>query len=145
MKSKKPYFFFLSLTVAALLLFVVSRFFHDPQITMGKTNDMFEVADVKNGASISHACTACHNLHKGEPHKVGPNLFGVVGANIARQPDYTYTDALLEKKGARWTIDNLDEWLENPSTFARGTKMAFGGILDPQDRMDLIAYLATLK
>lgn len=145
MKSHKTYLFFFSLIIVVLVLIYISHFFHQPQINIGKTNDMFDVADVKHGASISRACTACHSLEKGEPHKVGPNLFGVVGAKIARLNDFTYTDSLLAKKDDHWTIDNLDEWLRNPSDFAPGTKMAFGGLLDPQDRMDLIAYLATLK
>lgn len=148
MKSNKSFLLFFSLIIVALILIYVFRLFFQPHIDsvdIGKTNDMFDVADVKHGATISRACTACHSLEKGEPHKVGPNLFGVVGAKIARLNDFTYTDSLLAKKDNHWTIDNLDEWLRNPSDFAPGTKMAFGGLLDPQDRMDLIAYLATLK
>jgi cytochrome c len=40
-----------------------------------------------------------------------------------------------------WTEDVLFKYLENPLTFMKGTKMAFAGLKDPQDRKDVIAYL----
>ena len=35
----------------------------------------------------------------------------------------------------------LLKYLENPLTFMPGTKMAFAGLKDEQDRKDLIAFL----
>ena len=43
--------------------------------------------------------------------------------------------------GLVWTEDVLFKYLENPLTFMKGTKMAFAGLKDPQDRKDVIAYL----
>ena len=44
-------------------------------------------------------------------------------------------------KGLTWTEDVLLKYLENPLTFMPGTKMAFAGLKDEQDRKDLIAFL----
>ena len=46
-------------------------------------------------------------------------------------------------KGLVWTDEVLFKYLENPLTFMQGTKMAFAGLKDEQDRRDVIAYLKT--
>ena len=35
--------------------------------------------DAAKGAKVFKKCKACHTAQKGGKHKVGPNLFGVVG------------------------------------------------------------------
>ena len=40
-----------------------------------------------------------------------------------------------------WTTDVLFKYLEDPKAFMPGTKMAFPGIKDAQDRANLVAYL----
>jgi cytochrome c len=40
-----------------------------------------------------------------------------------------------------WTEEVLFKYLEAPLTFMPGTKMAFAGLKDEQDRKDVIAYL----
>lgn len=108
-------------------------------------NDMLNVADPKMGEKVIQLCTACHSLKpEGEPGKVGPSLYAIVGAPIARRADYDYSDGLKRLRGRIWTTDALYEWLHDPAGFAPGTKMMFNGLLDPQDRMDLISYLITL-
>ncbi|MGZ3650652.1 MAG: c-type cytochrome [Bdellovibrionota bacterium] len=108
-------------------------------------NDMLNVADPKRGELISHGCLACHNLGTGEKNKIGPNLFGVVGRGIATKEGFEYSPAFAALRGRTWTTDELYEFFRDPSAFAPGTKMTFGGLGDPQDRMDLIAFLMTLR
>lgn len=109
-------------------------------------NDMLNVADPKKGKTIAQLCMACHSFQaSGAPGKVGPILYGVVGAPIAGRSDFEYSPALRALKGRTWTTDELYEWLRNPAGYAPGTRMMFNGLLDPQDRMDLIAYLMTLR
>ena len=36
-------------------------------------------ADVGRGENAAKKCAACHTFGKGEPNRVGPNLYGVVG------------------------------------------------------------------
>jgi cytochrome c len=108
-------------------------------------NDMLAAASVFNGHALSHECAICHTFDKGGPDKVGPNLFGIVGAHMARDPRYSYSFVLRTMKDRIWTVDALDQWLKQPAAYVPGTVMSYGGMLDPQDRMDLIAYLMTLK
>ena len=39
-----------------------------------------EAADVKKGKKVYRKCVACHSIKKGARHKIGPNLFGIVGS-----------------------------------------------------------------
>ncbi len=48
-------------------------------------------------------------------------------------------------KDKKWGNQELSDFLANPKKFIPGNKMSFAGIKDPQDRANLIAYLATLK
>lgn len=106
---------------------------------------MLAAASVKNGHDISLTCGVCHTFDKGGPDQTGPNLFGIVGAKHAHEKGFAYSDALRKMEKRLWTTDELDKWLKEPGSYAPGTKMAFGGLLDPQDRADVIAYLQTLK
>lgn len=102
-------------------------------------------ADAKKGQQIAKVCQQCHTFGKGEPNKIGPNLFGVMEENIASVPGYQFSEALLKHKGEKWDPDKLNEWLHNPQSFASGTKMSFPGLPKVQDRADVIAYLQSLK
>lgn len=113
-----------------------------------QANDLLNAADPKMGATLAKSCMACHSFNQGDTEKkVGPNLFGIVGAVVGSKEHFAYSEALLamKKRGAIWTTDELYEWLRDPEGYAPGTIMSYGGMLDPQDRMDLIAYLMTLK
>ena len=102
-------------------------------------------ADPKKGEQIAKVCLTCHTFKKGEPNKIGPNLFGIMDENIATVPGYQFSSALLKDKGEKWDPDKLNVWLHNPQDFAKGTKMAFPGLPKVQDRADVIAYLESLK
>jgi cytochrome c len=103
-------------------------------------------ADATRGQKVAQVCLQCHTFNKGEPNKIGPNLFGVVaGENIASVAGYTFSPALLKFKDKKWDPDELNVWLFQPQQFAPGTKMTFVGLPKEQDRADVIAYLETLK
>lgn len=88
-------------------------------------------------------CKTCHTFEQGGRHGVGPNLWNVHGQPAAAQPGYTYSPALLES-GIVWDNAALDAYLENPRALVPGGKMSFAGLRDPEDRGEVIAYLATL-
>ena len=102
-------------------------------------------ADAAEGESAARACQACHTLDKGGAHRVGPNLWNVVGRPIAEAEGYAYSDALKAKSGETWTYEALNDFVHNPRGFAPGTKMAYGGMQRDEQRADLIAYLRTLS
>lgn len=104
-------------------------------------------ADAAKGEAAAKKCLACHTLGQGEPAKVGPNLYNVVGGPIAHQEGFAYSDAILKKKAedGTWTFENLDHFLLSPKAFIPNTKMTFLGIKKDGERADVIAYLRTLS
>ena len=100
-------------------------------------------ADAGRGAEVFRTCSACHTIGRGGADVDGPNLYGVVGAPVAeRRSRYGYTQALRDA-GGTWTERRLGAWLTDPAAFAPGTAMRFPGLPDPQERADVIAYLAS--
>jgi cytochrome c len=51
----------------------------------------------------------------------------------------------MKAKTGPWTFDELNEWLHKPSAYVPGTRMAFAGISNDQQRADVIAYLRSLS
>jgi cytochrome c len=102
--------------------------------------------DAANGKELfmANGCPACHSVTKDDEMKVGPNLVGVVGRKAGTTKSLLGPSDNLKKYGVIWSAETLDEFLVNPSAKAPGTAMA-GILTDPQQRADVIAYLATLK
>jgi cytochrome c len=100
-------------------------------------------ANPEDGKALTHPCQLCHNFTKGGAAKIGPDLWGVVGAPIIKDPNYSYSDA-LKGLGGSWSYDRLDKWLEDPRAFAPGTKMIFAGLKDEKQRAAVVAYLRSL-
>lgn len=94
----------------------------------------------KLGRRVFLLCAACHNVVKGEPHKVGPNLNGFLGMKAGMKADFEYSEA-LKNKGIVWSEETIREWLENPASYVPGTKMAFVGVKKKEQQDALIAYL----
>jgi cytochrome c len=68
----------------------------------------------------------------------------VVGRAPGSQAKYTMYDSAMTdfaKTHTAWTYDLLYQFLKNPQGFMPGTKMTFVGLKDPQDRINVIAYL----
>jgi cytochrome c2 len=104
-------------------------------------------ADAKEGEKLftSKACATCHAVSKAtEAGKIGPSLVGVVGRKAGTTKALMPTSPALAKSGITWNSKTLDEFLANPTAKVPGTAMAIS-IPDPEERADVIAYLATLK
>jgi cytochrome c len=97
-------------------------------------------ADVAAGKTVSVKCEQCHDLSKGGPNKIGPNLYGVVDRPRATHPGFDYSSA-MKSKSDPWTYDELFKYLKSPQSYVPGTKMTFAGLPREQDRINLIAYL----
>ncbi|MGA0533785.1 c-type cytochrome [Hansschlegelia sp. KR7-227] len=97
-------------------------------------------ADVKKGENAVKKCAACHSFDKGGKAKIGPNLYGVVGAKHAHQEGFGYSDA-MKKTGGTWDVASLDKWLENPKGYIPGTSMSFAGVKSEDERAAIVAYL----
>lgn len=97
-------------------------------------------ADLGRGEASAKKCIACHTFAKGEPNRVGPNLWGVLGRAKAGVPGFNYSAAMKGQKG-NWTLEDLDVYLQSPRGMVPGTNMTFAGIPRGNERADLIAYL----
>ncbi|KZC12319.1 PREDICTED: cytochrome c iso-1/iso-2-like [Dufourea novaeangliae] len=103
------------------------------------------MGDSANGKNLFvKMCAMCHTITKDGSHKVGPNLYGIVGKTCGTTPGFKYTDS-MKSKGITWDEHTLDEYLEYPMKYIPGTRMVFNGIKKPEARKDIIAYLSTLK
>lgn len=102
---------------------------------------LLKVADPAAGARKFGQCAGCHKISPGAPDFGGPNLHGIYGARMGQNsPRFGYT-AALSSAGGTWDAATLDAWIANPKRLIPGTNMQFGGLADPLDRADIIAYL----
>ncbi|MEM6465567.1 MAG: c-type cytochrome [Pseudomonadota bacterium] len=105
--------------------------------------DVYAAADASAGEKLWRACGACHKLEPGA-NGAGPYLHGVVGRGIGSVDGFSYSGTLAEM-GGEWTPEAISGFLENPKDWAPGTKMAYRGMKDIEDRANLIAYLETYQ
>lgn len=105
-----------------------------------ETPDQAPPGDPVRGQSVYHVCMACHSIDEDD---VGPRHRGVVGRAAGSVAGYAYS-AALRRSGLTWDPVTLDRWLKNPQQLVPGTKMFFA-MPNPQDRADVIAYLAQLR
>ena len=97
-------------------------------------------ATVEKGEASAKKCAACHTFGKGEPNRVGPNLYGVVGRERGSHAGFNYSAGMKAKPG-KWTIEDLNTFLTNPKGFVPGTSMTFAGLPRGTERADVIAFL----
>jgi cytochrome c len=101
---------------------------------------MIAAATPEDGQKVFRKCQACHTVEEGAPHRVGPNLYDVLGRDKASAEGYNYSSALTGLEG-EWTVEDMAAYLENPRAYAPGTKMTFAGLKSEDERAAVIAYL----
>ncbi len=102
--------------------------------------ELIASADLERGEKLFLQCRACHTLGRGQGHKAGPNLYGVIGRQAGTAPGFDYSEA-LKNSGIVWSAETLDAWLRQPRDLVPGNRMIFMGIGKARDRASLIAYL----
>lgn len=101
---------------------------------------MIASADVAKGQNVFKKCASCHNVASGAANKVGPNLWGIVGAGHGKVAGFAYSDAMAGTPGP-WGYEALNKFLWKPKAAVPGTKMAFAGLKKASDRANVIAYM----
>jgi cytochrome c len=98
-------------------------------------------ADAAHGKAVFQTCAACHS---DRPDAVGPSLRGVYARKAGSLEDFRYSNAML-RADIIWDEANLREYIKDPQTKVPGNRMPFGGLDDPKDIDDVIAYLKEYK
>ena len=98
-------------------------------------------SDPRHGEQIYQRCLACHALGY---NRTGPRHCGLLGRRAGSVPGYPYSDA-MRRSGIVWNRATLDAFLAAPTRYVKGTTMGYAGIPDPQERRDLIAFLAAVS
>ena len=101
-------------------------------------------ADPARGKKVSRKCTACHTFDKGGKKRIGPNLWDIVGGDVAAREGFKYSKAMAGLDG-QWTYERLDAYLTKPRKFLPGGKMAFIGLKKPEDRAAIIAFMRSFS
>ena len=100
-------------------------------------------AEMTNGErQFARKCSICHTLTPDGERRAGPTLHGLFGRRAGTVLGYSYSDALAGSD-IIWdetTIDRLFD--EGPDHYTPGSKMPMQRMTDPQDRRDLIEFLA---
>ena len=98
-------------------------------------------ADADHGKVLFETCAACHS---DRADALGPNLKGVLGRPSASLEGYRYSNP-MKRANLVWDEANLRDYISNPQGKVKGNRMPYGGMSDPKDVDDVIAYLKTLK
>lgn len=99
---------------------------------------------VARGERVHAQCVSCHTFDAGGANGIGPNLHDVFGRAAAGHAGFEYSEP-MQTHGGAWDYLALNDFLRSPSTIVRGTKMAFAGIRNDQDRVALIAFLRSIS
>jgi cytochrome c len=108
-------------------------------VVLGFTAPAMAEGDAANGQKVFRQCQACHVVKDGV-NRVGPSLYNIVGREAGKAEGFKYSKAMADS-GIVWTEDQLSAYLEDPRGVVKGTRMAFRGLKDEQDRLDVIAYI----
>ena len=98
-------------------------------------------ADVEHGKALFQTCVACHTERS---DALGPSLKGVVGRKSGAREDFRYSNA-MKRANLVWDDDNLRAYIQDPQAKVKGNRMPYGGLTDPKDVDDIVAYLKLLK
>lgn len=99
-------------------------------------------ASVDNGRQLAQRlCASCHSFNEGGRNGVGPNLWNIVGSGHAQVAGFNYSAANRALADKPWTFEALNEFIAAPARAMPGTRMAFAGVANAQQRADIIAFL----
>jgi cytochrome c len=99
---------------------------------------------VARGERVMAQCRSCHTFEAGGANGIGPNLHDAFGRAVASHGGYQFSEP-MQAHGGRWDYLALNDFLRAPATVVRGTKMAFAGLRNDQDRVAMIAYMRSIS
>ena len=107
---------------------------------------LLAAANTAKGQQIAQRqCAPCHTFNEGGRNGVGPNLYGIVGRNHAAAAGFNYSANMRAKSGEPWGYEDLNAFINAPARTIQGTRMAYAGLTNAQQRADLVAYLRAVS
>lgn len=100
-----------------------------------------QAQDLAAGENSFKKCLACHAVGEGAKNKVGPILNGLDGRKSGTVEGYNYTDA-NKNSGITWNEAEFLDYIKDPRSKIKGTKMIFPGIKNETEAKNLWAFLA---
>jgi len=97
--------------------------------------------DAASGKKVYQRCIACHTIDKRGEHRVGPNLYGIIGRRAGGDPTYGNYSEAMQNSEIILDYKNLDLYLENSKLLIPKNRMAHGRMANPQERADIIQFL----
>ena len=99
-----------------------------------------EVCNLERGRAIFAQCAVCHGSIDSPSNATGPTLHAILGRPIGKIEGFKFSPALRKTRG-EWSAARLDAFLENPMKSIPGSRMAFAGMPNPDDRAAVICFL----
>jgi cytochrome c len=110
-------------------------------LTIAAAAHAASAADATHGKQVFETCAACHS---DKPDAIGPSLKGVYGRKAGSLDDFRYSNAML-RAGIVWNEAHLRDYIKDPQAKVKGNRMPFGGLNQPADVDDVVAYLKDYK
>jgi len=95
--------------------------------------------DPAAGERVWRQCQACHVLDA-EQNRVGPHLVGIFGREAGAVDGFNYSPQMAGS-GIVWDDDTIAAYLADPRGYIPGNRMAFAGLRQEQQILDVIAYM----
>jgi cytochrome c2 len=100
-----------------------------------------------NSGEVAFAtfCSGCHKVSDGASHRIGPDLWGVIGRRVGSADGYADYSGAMRAVGGEWTERRLNDFIKNPQAAVPGTAMEFAGVPDAESRAKIIDFLKNAK
>lgn len=106
---------------------------------LGSAGLALAAGDPAAGERVWRQCQACHVLDA-EQNRVGPHLVGIFGREAGAVDGFNYSPQLANS-GIIWDDDTIAAYLADPRGYIPGNRMAFAGLRQEQQILDVIAYM----
>lgn len=102
-----------------------------------------EIGDPELGREAFEDCAGCHEVGRGADNGIGPHLNRIFGRQAGSLEDFVYSPSLkrMGTNGLVWNLRTLNAYIANPPALVSGTRMAYPGMDNADQRADLLAYL----
>jgi cytochrome c len=108
-----------------------------------------QATEIAPGQRLFRAqCGACHSVEAGKAGGVGPNLHGIMGRRAGQQAGFRYSAGMQAKAADAsftWTAETMAAYIENPRVAVPNGNMPYAGLRNPEQRTQLVEWLATQK